>query len=142
MYMIGKHFIKELLLWPRKYILIAVEFRGKEKKCLIDSLFFQKKPRIWGESACLPRCKILEKNQFDFCCWFFTCIICTHVSEDNFCKLVLPFYHMVPRMKDKSSSMAVYTFPFRPILPASRESFRSRSRVSRFVFIILFLMLE
>lgn len=61
MYMIGKHVIKELLLWPRKYILIAVESGVKKKTCLIDSLLFQKKHRIWGEDACLPRCKILEK---------------------------------------------------------------------------------
>lgn len=62
MYIIGKDVIKELLLWPRKYILIAVESGVKKKKCLIDSLLFQKKHRIWGENACLPRCKILEKK--------------------------------------------------------------------------------
>lgn len=125
MYMIGKPFIKELLLWPRKYILIAVESRVK-KKCLI-LYCFKRSTEYREKNAYLPGCKILEKFQFDFCCcfrcWFFTCITCAHVSENNFCKLVLSFLPHVPRMEDRSSSMAVYTFPFQPILPAPEEAF-------------------
>lgn len=124
MYMIGKPFIKELLLWPRKYILIAVESRVK-KKCLI-LYCFKRSTEYREKNAYLPGCKILEKFQFDFCCcfrcWFFTCITCAHVSENNFCKLVLSFYHMFLGWKTGRQAWQCIPFPSYPsCLPQKRH---------------------